>query len=411
MKKGFILSLFLLCTLLFLPITTNAQTANENSNTNADSPAKTATAMSDQPDTYLTGEVLHVLEKGERDIFGQKQKYQILQIKLGEGDRKGELIRLEYGGASLEASQYLKEGETVVLGYNPELKNPYYIMDPYRLPAILWILAIFFGVAVFFGRWHGFNSILGLGFSILVLAQFIIPNLVDGQNPLLITFAGAILIILVSMYLAHGISRKTTVAVVSTFATLATAIILALWFVSWSKLFGLGSEESFFLQLGSFDKIDLRGLLLSGMIIGTLGILDDITSAQSAAIFELKDASPSFGWTELYRRGLKIGKEHIASLINTLALAYAGASLPLFLLFSINSTQPLWVILNGEFIAEEIVRTLVGSSALLLAVPITTALAAWYWGNMEADKFRTMQQTLPKKRERKLLENGGGRRE
>ena len=131
-----------------------------------------------------------------------------------------------------------------------------------------------------------------------------------------------------------------------------------------------------FIQTGELSAVNLRGLLLGGIIIGALGVLDDITTAQTAAIDEISKANPRLGFRELYRSGTSIGREHIASLINTLALAYAGASLPILLLFSINEEMPMWTILNSEFMAEEIVRTLVGSSALLLAVPISTYLAA-----------------------------------
>ncbi len=146
--------------------------------------------------------------------------------------------------------------------------------------------------------------------------------------------------------------------------------------VSFTHLFGMGSEESLFI-LGDLPGISLKGLLLGGIMLGLLGVLDDITTAQSAVVDELKQANQSLSFSELYRRGLSVGREHIASLINTLFLAYAGASLPLFLLFSLNQGQELWMIFNNEMIAEEIVRTLVGSTGLILAVPITTALAAY----------------------------------
>jgi len=144
-----------------------------------------------------------------------------------------------------------------------------------------------------------------------------------------------------------------------------------------TRLFGLGSEESLDLQYGALKNINLQGLLLAGIIIGALGVLDDITTAQTAAVAELKLANAKLSFDELYRRGMAVGKEHITSLVNTLALAYAGASLPMLLLFTVYQ-QPLWVTLNSEFVVEEVVRTVVGSLALTVAVPITTFLAA-YW--------------------------------
>jgi uncharacterized membrane protein len=158
--------------------------------------------------------------------------------------------------------------------------------------------------------------------------------------------------------------------------TLAFATGLADLIVGLAHLSGRGSDEALFLQTGYLETVNLRGLLLGGIVLGALGVLDDITTAQAAAVEEISRADPGLGVRDLYRRGLSVGREHITSLVNTLVLAYAGASLPLFILFTLNTNQPLWVTLNSEFVAEEIARTIIGSLALTLAVPITTALAA-----------------------------------
>ena len=193
---------------------------------------------------------------------------------------------------------------------------------------------------------------------------------------MLVSLIGSVGIACTSLYLAHGLNRRTTIALMSTMITLVLSTLLAVAFVHLAKLFGMGAEESVFLQVGTLQQVNLRGLLLGGIIIGALGVLDDITTAQTAAIDELSKANATLGFSELYRAGTSIGREHIASLINTLALAYVGASLPVLLLFSINQEMPWWVIVNSEFVAEEIVRTLVGSSTLLFAVPISTWIAA-----------------------------------
>lgn len=209
-----------------------------------------------------------------------------------------------------------------------------------------------------------------------MLARFVVPRILAGEHPLGVTLAGAVMIALTSIYLAHGANRRTTVALAGLLVTLAAAAGLAILFVSLARLSGAGSEEAVLLQVGHLAGVNLRGLLLGGILLGALGVLDDITTAQAAAVEEISRANPSLGPTDLYRRGLSVGREHITALVNTLVLAYAGASLPLFLLFTINPDQPLWVTLNTEFVAEEIVRTLVGSIALVLAVPVTTLLAA-----------------------------------
>jgi uncharacterized membrane protein len=185
-----------------------------------------------------------------------------------------------------------------------------------------------------------------------------------------------------STYLAHGISLSTTVAVASTLLSLVLAAGLSFAAIAAARLTGLGDEAAQDLRLGT--SIDLRGLLFGGILIGALGALNDLTTTQSATVFELVHADPASRLRGLWARGMAIGRQHIASLVNTLVLAYAGASLALFVAVSVNpSSVPLWVILNSELFATEIVRSLAGSAGLVLAVPISTllaALAALRWG-------------------------------
>jgi uncharacterized membrane protein len=197
--------------------------------------------------------------------------------------------------------------------------------------------------------------------------------------------AGSFAIVLVSLYLAHGFNKRTSVALLSTILVLFLAIGLSFLFVSATMLHGNGSEEAIYLQINPGQNINLQGLLLGGIILGALGVLDDITTGQAAAVDEIHKANPSLSRKELYKRGLSIGHEHIASLINTLALAYAGVALPLFLLFSLNHAAPFWTLLNSEGVAEEIVRTLVGSTVLVLAVPISTHFAAYFFAKDKVD--------------------------
>ena len=219
-------------------------------------------------------------------------------------------------------------------------------------------------------------ALVGLAITIFIIATYVIPQISKGGNPFLISFIGTIAIASTSLFLAHGFKKRTGIAFVSILITIGIAMLLAYTFVSIAHLYGLGSEEAFFLQSAPAGLFNLRGLLLGGMIIGVLGVLDDIATAQAAVVHELYLANPSFGFRELYRRGSSVGKEHITSLVNTLVLVYTGASFPLLLLFTIYDT-PLWVTANSEIIVEEIVRMLVGSISLIFAVPITTALAAY----------------------------------
>ena len=329
-------------------------------------------------ETFAKGKVTAVLLDETRESGNIRIRTQELEVEILNGPEKGQRIIISATNDADAKQQWHSLNDSVVVSkvvVNDEIQ--YLIADSYRLPALGILILIFIALAILFAGKKGFTSLLGLAFSILILAKYVAPQILAGTNPILVGLSAAIFIAVIALYLAHGINRNTTIALISTLVTLGIASILASLFVSASKLLGLGSEEAFYLQAGFSEILSLKGLLFAGIIIGTLGVLDDVTTSQVAAVDELRKANPSLSFIELYKRGSNIGKEHIASLINTLVLAYAGASLPLFLLFVVNNTQPLWVILNSEFVAEEIVRTLVGSSALILAVPISTSLAAY----------------------------------
>jgi len=313
---------------------------------------------------------------------------QTLVVEFLTGDLKGETTTvLSQAVSSSTKNGYLlvSQGEKVLLARDNlegAAAGPYYITDRYRLPALFLAILLFVIVAVLFGRIRGFTSLIGLAMSIGVLVWFVVPQILAGRDPLTICLVGAAAIALVSLYLAHGFNRRTTIALCGTLITLGVSAFLAVFFVSLAKLVGLATDQSFYLELGTNISLNLRGLLLGGIIIGSLGVLDDVTVGQSAAVHELKDANPDLDPKELYRRAMSIGREHIASLINTLFLAYAGVSLPIILyLVAFQNGVPLWFAVNGEPIAEEIVRTMVGSIGIILAVPITTFLAASVFGN------------------------------
>ncbi len=234
----------------------------------------------------------------------------------------------------------------------------------------------FLALALLCGGWVAIRSITGLLVSVGILLYAVVPGIIAGWPPLPLCLAGAFGIALLSLTSAHGWNKRTSVALWSTMLTLVLAVLLAQAAVAFTHLFGMGSEEATYLELGVLSGIDLHGLLLGGIIIGALGVLDDITTAQAAALDELSRANHAYGVRELLAAGKSIGREHMASLINTLALAYVGSSLPLLLLFHVQRDHPWWVILSSEMFVEEIVRTLVGSATLLLAVPITNWIAA-----------------------------------
>lgn len=293
------------------------------------------------------------------------------------GPEKGAGRIIEFYPKSGDDAQKLKVGDKVyVLKITDGEVVSYNITEHYRFNALLWLTIIFIALVLLIGHWKGLGSLVGLAFSFLVIIKFMVPRILAGQNPLWVCLLGAMMIAVVSLYIAHGFKLRTTLAVVSTVLTIALTLGFDYLVIQWAKLFGAGTEEAVFAQFAQFGTINLRGLLLGGIIVGVLGVLDDITTAQAAVVDELKKARPQMTFKELYRAGISVGKEHIASLVNTLVLAYVGASFPLVLLFQ-QYDQPLTYLLNSELVAEEIARTLIGSTALILAVPLTTALTAY----------------------------------
>lgn len=329
-------------------------------------------------DTFALAEVIQITEEREEDIAGFDRTVQTAVLKVTSGYETGKTFTLENGVIAGRSDMLLAVGETVIVEKIERIdgSESYAIRDKYRLWPLALLTLFFVALTILFGGRVGVRAFIGLIVSVLLLTLLIVPAIVRGGDPLTTSLLGAFAIACTSIYLAHGFSRRTSVALVSTLITLTLAALLAIVFVHMAKLFGLGSEEALFLQSGPLENVNLRGLLLGGIIIGALGVLDDITTAQTAAVHELSRANPSLTQRELRTAGMSIGREHIASLINTLALAYVGSSLPLLLLFTMNVNFPLWVTLNSEFMAEEIIRTLIGSAALLLAVPISTSLAA-----------------------------------
>jgi uncharacterized membrane protein len=292
-----------------------------------------------------------------------------------EGPDEGERVELLEQPEG-PGSPRLEEGETVVLSYEADAEVTFrYTFSDRERRTPLYILAALFAVAVVaLGRWQGLRALLALAFTLAVLIIFVLPAMLEGASPLLVALVGASTIALVGLYVAHGPGTRTTVAVIGTLTSLALVGVLGAVFVAAARFSGLASEEASYLQIAA-GQVDLEGLLLGGVVIGALGVLDDVTVTQVSAVWELRKANPEYAFDRLYRAGLQVGRDHITSTVNTLVLAYAGASLPLFLLFT-ETDQHLVDVLNGEVVAVEVVRTLVGSLGLVASVPITTALAA-----------------------------------
>lgn len=346
---------------------------------------------------FYRGEVVEITNEYQETLGlnGTQPYFQELLVRLSSGPRSGEEVTIEYG--TIQEQGKLAVGDQVVV-VNPSSlqgqEQALYVFEKFRLPLVGALLGLFALLAVVFAGWRGITSLVGLAASIGILGAFAVPQIVDGKNPLVIGLISAAAIAIISIYLAHGISRRTSVAVGSTLLTVVIAVGLAVGFVSFLNLTGTGSEEAYFLQTSPIQGINLQGLLLAAIIIGALGVLDDITTAQSAAVEEISKANPSLSKHDLFTRGMSVGREHITSLVNTLALAYVGASLPALLLFTVYQ-RPFWVVANTEAITEEVVRTLVGSIALMVAVPITTYLAALFLKQSETEKVMTTERSGP----------------
>ncbi|MDA1079727.1 MAG: YibE/F family protein [bacterium] len=331
-------------------------------------------------DEFLEGEIVSVSNRTKTDPTGQRYIYQDLSVKIYQGSLEGEVVSVVHDAISTAEKPQYEQGDKVMLLHSQNLENDgsvFYITDHVRRDGLMVLFLLFAALAIAVGGRWGAASLLGMAFSFFVLFAFILPQLLAGRSAVLTAILGAAMIIPVTFSLSHGFKPKTLIAGIGTVFTLLLTGLLATFAVKITHLTGFGSEEAAFVQFQMDGAVQIGGLLLAGMIIASLGILDDITISQASVVAELKKANKGYGFFELFQRGMRVGRDHIASLINTLVLVYAGASLPLLLLFT-NNPSPFAQIVNAEIIAEEIVRTLVASTGLILAVPVTTLLAA-YW--------------------------------
>ncbi|HVE46254.1 MAG TPA: YibE/F family protein [Acidimicrobiales bacterium] len=298
----------------------------------------------------------------------------LVHLELLNGPDRGEVTNLEFPASA--TTPELDVGDRVVLSYSPgaEPGFNYNFADRSRKPVLVWLAVLFAVAVVVLGRLRGLSALAGLIASIVVLLAFALPALIDGRNPIAVSVVAAAAISFVALYAAHGFNAMTTVALLGTLGSLALTAVLAVAFLELARFSGYGSEEAAFLSSVA-GELDLRGLLLAGVVIGALGAVDDMTVTQASAVWELRAADPTMSTRRIYLAGLRIGRDHVASTVNTLFLAYAGASMPLFVLFVL-AEQSLASIANSEVVAVEIVRTLVGSIGLVAAVPLTTWLAA-----------------------------------
>ncbi len=325
----------------------------------------------------VTDIVSEYQEPASDDNLGITTNYQTIQVKLSDNSS----ITLEQDFITLE------QGDKIFLyrDTDPETNTVTYRMkDIDRRIALIMYVVLFMSVIVYFSGKQGIRSILSLFGSFLVIIYILIPSLIHGYSPMLVSTGIAAIILFFAIYLTHGFNRESTVAFLGTVSAVIVTGLLAWVGVISARLTGLATEEAFFLNLNTAGSLDFTGLLLGGIMIGVLGVLDDIAITQSAVVSELYQSAPHLSRREIYLKALRVGKEHSGALVNTLALAYTGASLPLLLLISTSGIS-FGHLVNTELFATEIIRTTVGSIGLILTVPITTLLAVYmlkgYTGN------------------------------
>jgi uncharacterized membrane protein len=364
--------------LLIAPKPTVEQRAVSTEQPGASESAPPVASESEQPtvlaeDETLTAQVVEVLEEGivDLDVAGL-HPYQRLLLRIERGSLAGQEVVVEHGTFNtITEERLLHPGDRV---YLERVGDRLYISDYVRTSPLFWILALFMGLVVLVGRGKGLRSLVGTLFSLLVIFAFVVPQILAGRDPVTVSITGSIVMLTVSTYLVYGWNPKAHAAIAGIMLSLVLTGVLAWLLVGWTRLTGMGTEESMYLMMELGPGVQLRGVVLAGIIIGSLGVLDDICVGQASAVFELIKVNRDLDWMELFRHSLNIGRDHIAATVNTLLLAYMGASLPLMLAFTIYQ-EPFLQRINREPIAEEIVRTLVGSIGLVLAVPITGLIA------------------------------------
>ena len=324
--------------------------------------------------TLMKARVLNIEKEETKEIPGTDTKttFQTIKVQILDGAEKGKEVTIDNDYLNLEKGEVFYLTHTVSSLDDVEY---YTVNDPYRLPQVLFLVGLFVVAVCIFGGKQGMRGLASLVGSFALIFFVLLPGIMHGYSPLLVTVGVSSLIIVLGSYVTHGFTRATSSAVLGMIATVSVTGLLAYWSVHFTRLSGFGSEEAVYLNLNSRGSIDILGLLLGGIIIGLLGVLYDAAIGQAVSVEELTKIAPHVSRKRIYQRALRIGREHIGALVNTLAIAYVGASLPLLLLFYKTSSGGIAQIANTEIFSTEIVRIMIGSIGLVLAVPITTLVS------------------------------------
>lgn len=332
-------------------------------------PKITPTSFQDAP--LFEGKVIEILseknvEKTDIAYIGASK----IQTLLVEGDIDGTVKKI-----SLENSlTMLKKGDRVFF-QKPVSGKKFIMAEVSRTRGLVWLSVFFVALVLVVSGRKGFRALVGLLFTFAVIISFLVPRILAGQNSIAVSLAAAVFVLIGTLYVTYGWNKKSFSALVGITVALLFASLLAQWTISELRFTGFGSEEAAFLNQETGDRVNIIALLISGIIIAAIGILDDIAITQASTVFTLASTKTSLTRWEIFRKAMAVGKDHISAVINTLILAYTGAALPLVLLLSIGNNVHVGYTASLEIVAEEIVRTLVSSSGLVLAVPITTLVA------------------------------------
>jgi uncharacterized membrane protein len=331
----------------------------------------------------VPAEVLEVVDEYERDITGTDAvaTVQEVRVQLGGGEREGEVVRFEVERVTLEVGDSIYVDRLVNMSGTEIIA----FADYERRPVLLMLLAAFVVILLALAGRQGVRALLSLAGSIFAILFLLVPALLAGYDPALVSVLIAGPILAMVLFGTHGFKPRSVIAFIGTFSAVVVTGVIAWTATSVMKLTGFGSDAAVYLNFATNGTLDLAGLLLGSIIIGILGVLDDVSITQASVVEQLKHVNAKLQFRELYSRAIVVGRDHIGSLVNTLALAYVGVSLPLILLYARTDTS-WWMSLNQEVIAAEIVRILIGSIGLMLAVPATTAAAAWYFQNRNVDE-------------------------
>lgn len=348
---------------------------------------QTAHAQSDATQVYTTGTVTKIVEQTEIRRGDEVSYTQLLEIK-DDTTQTTSTTRVGSETIPLAPEQLYVVGQHIVLVTQTDgAHRQINIADQYRIPPMIYLMITFVILVVLVARFKGVTSLIGMILSVAVLFFYMVPQILSGANPVLVSVIASGMISSLIIYIGHGLNYRSHIALFCMLTTLAVVAVLSSFVIHISYLTGLGDETATYLQFPGVKSINLQGLLLGGIILAALSVLDDSVVSQVSVIYQLKAVKKDISFRELWKRGMEVGEDHISTLVNTLILAYAGASLPLFILLSVNNTsQPTWVALNSQTIAEEVVRTLTGSIGLVLSIPLTTLVAAYVVSRRRSQK-------------------------